>query len=67
MTEQITDVIGNVLNIGDCVAHIAGGDGYSKLRIEKGVILSFKNQRVQIEKQGNKSYVVPHRLIKTVE
>ena len=66
MAEPIKDVLGNELNIGDTVAHIAGGDGYSKLRIEKGTIVAFTNYRVQIEKNGTKSSVVPYKLVKTV-
>lgn len=64
-TMQVYDAIGNVLAVGDTVAHITGGDGYSKLRIERGTITAFKNGKVQIDK-GGLSSVQSNKLVKTV-
>lgn len=63
--EEIKDAVGNVLHVGDPVAHILGGEGHSKLRIERGIITEIKNGKAKVKKATLKSTIYPHKLIKT--
>ena len=63
------DALGRELKVGDTVAYIQGGNGYSKREIMLAHVLGFKEgtHRVQIERSGQKSCVVADNLIITTD
>lgn len=65
--EMGKDVFGQPLCVGDYVAHVSGGAGYSKLEILPGQVLGFKNDKIIVKKVGErgKSLVSSYKLIKT--
>ena len=71
LSEQDTwipkDVLNRPLKIGDTVAQLVGGGGYSKLSVDLAEVIGFDTEghKVQIEKYGFKSKVKPEKLILT--
>ena len=61
------DAFEQILHIGDYVAHVSGGTGYSRLELIPGQVLGFKNGMVIVKKvsEKGKSVVSSARLIKT--
>ena len=61
---SLEDRWGNSLKIGDQIAHITVYYNTSNWRAEKGIIINVKEDKIQVDKNGYKSWIKPINVLK---